>query len=117
MEQLAKIYEVFSRFDEHNVVYCHWKSIDHLEATYLGDTDIDALFARNQRSLIETILAGCGFVRMDPMALASAIGSLLSDRSLRERLGHAARRRVEREYDWKKNVDQMVNIYEEIIAC
>ena len=74
MEQLAKIYEVFSKFDEHNVVYCHWKSIDHLEATYRGDTDIDALFARNQRSLIETILAGCGFVRMDTVVLRAYPG-------------------------------------------
>ena len=74
MERLAKIYEVFSRFDEHNVVYCHWKSIDHLESTYRGDTDIDALFARNQRSLIETILASCGFVRMDTVVLRAYPG-------------------------------------------
>lgn len=74
MEHLAKVYEVFSKFDEHNVVYCHWKSIDHLEATYRGDTDIDALFARNQRSIIEAILAGCGFVRMDTVALRAYPG-------------------------------------------
>lgn len=74
MGQLAKIYEVFSQFNKHNVVYCHWKSIDHLEATYLGDTDIDVLFARNQRALIEVILAECGFVRMDTVALRSYPG-------------------------------------------
>lgn len=74
MGQLAKIYEVFSQFNENNVVYCHWKSIDHLEATYLGDTDIDVLFSRKQRALIEAILAECGFVRMDTAALRSYPG-------------------------------------------
>lgn len=74
MGKLAKIYEVFSRFNEHHISYCHWKSIDHLEATYLGDTDIDVLFARNQRALIEIILAKCGFVRMATAAMRSYPG-------------------------------------------
>lgn len=74
MKHLKKIYEVFSRFDNKNVVYCHWKSIDHLEATYRGDTDIDALFSRNQRALIETILSDCGFIRMDTVVLRAYPG-------------------------------------------
>ncbi|MEE8110615.1 MAG: glycosyltransferase family 4 protein [bacterium] len=36
----------------------------------------------------------------DPEALAEAVLRLLTDRALRERMGEAGRRRVEREYDW-----------------
>ena len=50
----------------------------------------------------------------DAVGLSAAINALLDDRSLRKRMGKAARRTVEDRYDWDKNVKKIVDLYEQI---
>jgi glycosyltransferase involved in cell wall biosynthesis len=47
----------------------------------------------------------------DPVALAAAILRLISDRPLAERLGRAARARVEQELTWEKTSERFEQVY------
>jgi hypothetical protein len=38
-------------FHEHEILYCHWKSNEHLQASMLADTDLDVLFAIKKKRL------------------------------------------------------------------
>lgn len=40
---MSLVTEVLRRFDDRGVVYCHWKSNDHLAAALAADTDLDIL--------------------------------------------------------------------------
>ncbi len=53
----------------------------------------------------------------DPKALADAILLLARDASLRQRMGKAARARVERFYEWGSNVEAMERLYRQVVAC
>jgi glycosyltransferase involved in cell wall biosynthesis len=59
-----------------------------------------------------------GFVvpARDPHALASAIKRLIDDRTLRERMGTAARARVEQQFKLEKMVDRILALYENLIS-
>ena len=59
-----------------------------------------------------------GFVvpRRDPPALARAVGRLLDDPGLRERMGKSGRARVENNFSWDAACGQMVALYREAIA-
>jgi len=46
--------------------------------------------------------------------LASAMVRLADDRALRERLGANGRKKVEREYDWERKLDRMLEIYQSV---
>jgi glycosyltransferase involved in cell wall biosynthesis len=52
----------------------------------------------------------------NPLALARALYSLICDKKLRRNLGQAGIKRVEKKYRWQKSVEQMSNIYMEILA-
>lgn len=54
--------------------------------------------------------------REDPTALADAIARLIDNPEERQRLGSAGRGKVEEMYDWRKNVEQMIQIYEDVLA-
>lgn len=49
--------------------------------------------------------------------LAAAIGRLIDDPGLRERLGKSARQRILEEYDLRKNVEQLAGILREALAA
>lgn len=51
----------------------------------------------------------------DPPSAAAAIQKLIIDKSLREKMGKAGREFVLRKYQWKKSVENMLKIYENII--
>lgn len=51
----------------------------------------------------------------DPAALATALGTMRSDPSLRRALGASGRRRVER-YDWSRLAPEFVSLFEELTA-
>ncbi|CDT99985.1 hypothetical protein VCR14J2_270189 [Vibrio coralliirubri] len=56
----------FSIFEEVNLLgveYCHWKSTDHLEASFRGETDFDVLVSKNDAFKFEVVLLNNGFVR------------------------------------------------------
>jgi glycosyltransferase involved in cell wall biosynthesis len=58
-----------------------------------------------------------GFIvpKRDVAATAAAIQKFIDDPSLRSKMGCKGRQRVEQLYNWKSNVDTMVNIYSEML--
>jgi len=65
--------------------------------------------------VVENKVSGFIVPRKDAISAAAAIETLLSDNTLRQKMGQAGRARVERLYDWEKNVEQMVEIYKNIL--
>lgn len=64
----------------------------------------------------EFIPDDCG-MRVEPKdidGLANTINSLLSDSSLREKMGQAARKNAEK-YSWERIAERVLNIYEELL--
>jgi glycosyltransferase involved in cell wall biosynthesis len=57
-----------------------------------------------------------GFIvpKRDVAATAAAIQKFIDDNTLRDKMGSKGRQRVEQLYDWKNNVNTMVNVYNEI---
>jgi glycosyltransferase involved in cell wall biosynthesis len=51
----------------------------------------------------------------DVDGLANRLGQLLADQALRERMGVAARAKMEREYDVQKQVVELEGFYDEAI--
>lgn len=60
---LSSIEKLLKTLDEKNIVYCHWKSNEHLGEALDGDTDLDVLFDSAQRTEIERIFDECGLKR------------------------------------------------------
>lgn len=60
---LKTIKQLLKKLDDNDIVYCHWKSNEHLEEALDGDTDLDVLFDISQRPQLEKILADCGLKR------------------------------------------------------
>jgi len=54
--------------------------------------------------------------RGDPMALAEAIGRLLENESLRDRMGRAGRERVLRLFSWDRVATATLDLYQGLIA-
>jgi glycosyltransferase involved in cell wall biosynthesis len=52
----------------------------------------------------------------DSKALAEAVGALLGDPALRQRMGRAGRARVERHYSLATTADLIENVYEGAVA-
>ncbi|MFO1352897.1 MAG: glycosyltransferase [Gammaproteobacteria bacterium] len=53
----------------------------------------------------------------EPAALACAIGQLLEDAQLRERMRHAGRRAVREHYGWATVARRMEGLYAELLAA
>ena len=51
----------------------------------------------------------------DPPALAAAIKRLLADRPLRQRMGEAARKRIEESFSWEVAARKTLEVYEEVL--
>lgn len=66
---LQSIDRMLKAFDENGIVYCHWKSNEHLAEALTGDTDLDVLFLPEQRSLLDNVLNECGLKRFRSMPL------------------------------------------------
>lgn len=60
---LKSIERMLNAFEVNNIVYCHWKSNEHLSEALTGDTDLDVLFLPEQRSLLDRVLNECGLKR------------------------------------------------------
>lgn len=61
MQTSTLIHNLFKAFNDHKLVYCHWKSNEHLDASFKGQTDFDVLFEGSQRKLIKDIFTQNGF--------------------------------------------------------
>jgi hypothetical protein len=60
---LAALTGLFQCLHAENVLYCHWKSSDHLAASLAGVTDLDLLVQRHASLQLARILAERGFKR------------------------------------------------------
>ena len=47
----------------------------------------------------------------DPNKLAESIVKLYEEKELRSKLGENARKRVEKKFNWKNNVSEMIKVY------
>lgn len=72
---LLSIRNMLDSLHAENIVYCHWKSNQHLERAVNGGTDLDMLFKPSQREAVEKILNECGLKRFraTPMMQYNAI--------------------------------------------
>lgn len=66
---LGTIKQMLDAFEEHHILYCHWKSNEHLLAALEGDTDLDMLFDPIQRGQLEALLNECGLKRFRALPL------------------------------------------------
>ena len=60
---LKSIRYLHSVLNREKILYCHWKSNEHLQEALNGDTDLDMIFDLSQRRDIEIILNHCGLKR------------------------------------------------------
>ena len=60
---LSSIEKLLDALDRHGILYCHWKSNEHLEEALAGDTDLDVLFDPAQRTELERVLDENGLKR------------------------------------------------------
>lgn len=66
---LKSIRRVLDAFEKNGIIYCHWKSNEHLEDALAGDTDLDILFSPQKRQLLDRVLNECGLKRFRAMPL------------------------------------------------
>ena len=59
--KLSQIKLLFDTLHKNDIMYCHWKSNQHLNASMTGTTDLDILFCEKQKVKIESILNNLGF--------------------------------------------------------
>jgi thymidylate kinase len=72
---LTQSLRLFRSFDEAGVVYCHFKSNEHLVAGLAGLTDLDVLVERRHAAAVQAVLVAAGFKRFESR-LASAYPAL-----------------------------------------
>jgi len=68
------------------------------------------------REVVENDVTGLIVKANDIEATADAIDKLVLDKELREKFGNAGRVRVREKFDWQKNVNDMINIYNQIVS-
>jgi hypothetical protein len=54
---LGVVTDLFRRFHAEGVVYCHWKSNEHLDASMVGETDFDLLVDRQDALAVAEIFS------------------------------------------------------------
>lgn len=60
------IHKLLKSFNDNKVTYCHWKSNEHLDDSFKGDTDFDILFDKEQRDKVKKIFSENGFCLFTP---------------------------------------------------
>ncbi len=64
MNESAVVRKLFNRWEEEKIVYCHWKSIDHLAEALAGITDLDVLVKYSNSINAEKAIHENFFVQM-----------------------------------------------------
>lgn len=72
-------------------------------------TDVDGF-----KEVVEDGVTGIIVERSDPKAIAEALENLLLDKNLRIKMGKSGRKRVLELYNWKENVNMMLEIYNHV---
>ncbi len=68
------------------------------------------------KEVVEQNVSGIIVPRKNPNAIAEALFALITNENYARKLGSNGRQRVLNLYNWDKNVDNMLDIYKEIIA-
>ena len=55
--------QLFERWNDESIIYCHWKSNEHLSEGLKGLTDLDVLLSRDSQEKGESILRELSFLR------------------------------------------------------
>ncbi len=66
MESLNAVQSLLEGFDRYNIIYCHWKSNEHVAEGIRGETDLDILISRHQALKVQALMAECGYKRFNP---------------------------------------------------
>jgi len=64
MLELSK--RLFSKWNHSKILYCHWKSNEHLEEGLNGLTDLDVLVSQDSKTSCESILKNLDFIQCNP---------------------------------------------------
>jgi hypothetical protein len=59
--------DLFRGFDANDIVHCHFKSNQHLDAALAGLTDLDVLVDRRQARAVQTVLIDLGYKRFSSL--------------------------------------------------
>ncbi|MGR5000236.1 hypothetical protein [Vibrio celticus] len=65
MHYSSKTISLFNALNNEKILYCHWKSTDHLEASYLAKTDLDVLISFEDSESASSLAIQQGFIRME----------------------------------------------------
>jgi thymidylate kinase len=65
--KLALIQNLLEEFHKRKIVYCHWKSNEHLDASMRGDTDLDILFDVKHKEELKTLFEELQFKNFKPI--------------------------------------------------
>lgn len=68
VDGLDVVINFFSKMDRLNVLYCHWKSNEHLREGLLGITDLDVLVEKGKTRTLHRVLADSDFKLFNAMA-------------------------------------------------
>ena len=63
--QISKVQKLFVEFHKRGINYCHFKSNEHLDASFKGLTDLDVLFDIKQKNEVKKILISNGFLKFN----------------------------------------------------
>lgn len=61
--RLPCVKNLVNTLNTNNILYCHFKSNEHVVPAVQGDTDLDILFEDDQIDLVECVLKNCGFIK------------------------------------------------------
>lgn len=112
----VKVPEVLNEFD----IFC---ALSQLDSESFGVAVVEAM-AMGKPVVVSDVDGFCEVVRdnetgyiiqrNDTDAVVSKLKELILNEDLRRQLGRAGRRRVEENYDWEKNVDTMLELYQKV---
>jgi thymidylate kinase len=63
--KLALIQNLLEALHKRDILYCHWKSNEHLGASMTGDTDLDMLFDAREKERAYQLFQELGFKKFD----------------------------------------------------
>lgn len=63
MKALQKTSELFECWNSNNILYCHWKSNEHLLEGLTGETDLDILCAASDKNRAEILLSEHDYIK------------------------------------------------------
>jgi len=63
------IKSICHKFEERNIKYCHFKSNQHLDESFNGDTDFDILIDHNKKTEVDIVLSQFDCKRFTPVGI------------------------------------------------